>query len=400
VRTERSDTERQIAELLNTARTSLHLSVAYVSRFDDGIQYADVVDSAFPMPGLVGMSQPRSSSWCQAIFDGHLPAAMPDVSDFPLAVQLQPENSRRIRSFISVPVVLSDGEVYGSFCASGLADDPEVTLRDRGLMAILASAAATIIEPELRAQQERVEIQSRLDPVMAHGGPDVVLQPIVDLATGARVGAEALSRFPAAWGKAPDVVFAEAHSIGAGDRLELLALKSAAALLDSVPGHISMNVSPATLLTSECLDLLAGMPLTRVVLELSEHDQVEDYDALHAVVLPLRAQGMSLAIDDVGAGFSSLRHIVVTSPDTIKIDRSIVSGLDHDPVLARLVESLVDFAHGCGVTVVAEGVETAAEHAMLSAVGVDYGQGWLFGRPGPAALLDAPRQAAQALADA
>jgi EAL domain-containing protein (putative c-di-GMP-specific phosphodiesterase class I) len=398
VRAERSDTERQIAELLNTARTSLHLSVAYVSRFDDGIQYADVVDSAFPMPGLVGMSQPRSSSWCQAIFDGHLPAAMPDVSDFPLAVQLQPENSRRIRSFISVPVVLSDGEVYGSFCASGLATDPEVSLRDRGLMAILASAAATIIEPELRAQQERVEIQSRLDPVMAHGGPDVVLQPIVDLATGARVGAEALSRFPAAWGKAPDVVFAEAHSIGAGDRLELLALESAAALLDSVPGYISMNVSPATLLTSECLDLLAGMPLTRVVLELSEHDQVEDYDALHAVVLPLRAQGMSLAIDDVGAGFSSLRHIVVTSPDTIKIDRSIVSGLDHDAVLARLVESLVDFAHGCGVTVVAEGVETAAEHAMLCAVGVDYGQGWLFGRPGPAALLDAPRQAAQALA--
>jgi EAL domain-containing protein (putative c-di-GMP-specific phosphodiesterase class I) len=109
---------------------------------------------------------------------------------------------------------------------------------------------------------------------------------------------------------------------------------------------------------------------------------------------------MSLAIDDVGAGFSSLRHIVVTSPDTIKIDRSIVSGLDHDPVLARLVESLVDFAHGCGVTVVAEGVETAAEHAMLCAVGVDYGQGWLFGRPGPAALLDAPRQAAQALTDA
>jgi EAL domain-containing protein (putative c-di-GMP-specific phosphodiesterase class I) len=154
-----------------------------------------------------------------------------------------------------------------------------------------------------------------------------------------------------------------------------------------------MNVSARTLLTRECLDLLATLPLNRVVLELSEHEQVQDYDALHAVVLPLRAQGMALAVDDVGAGFSSLRHIVVTNPDIIKIDRSIISGLDHDPVLAKLVGSLVEFAHGCGVRVVAEGVETPAEHAMLRAVGVDYGQGWLFGRPGPAHALDASQRA-------
>jgi EAL domain-containing protein (putative c-di-GMP-specific phosphodiesterase class I) len=96
---------------------------------------------------------------------------------------------------------------------------------------------------------------------------------------------------------------------------------------------------------------------------------------------------MALAIDDVGAGFSSLRHIVVTNPDIIKIDRSIVSGVDTDPVLAKLVASLVEFAHGCGVGVVAEGVETAAEHAMLSALDVDHGQGWLFGRPAAAELL-------------
>jgi EAL domain-containing protein (putative c-di-GMP-specific phosphodiesterase class I) len=107
---------------------------------------------------------------------------------------------------------------------------------------------------------------------------------------------------------------------------------------------------------------------------------------------------MALSIDDVGAGFSSLRHIVVTGPDVIKIDRSIVSGLDHDPVLAKLVVSLVEFAHGCGVRVVAEGVETPAEHAMLRSAGVDYGQGWLFGRPAPAAVLDAPQRAPESLA--
>ena len=225
--------------------------------------------------------------------------------------------------------------------------------------------------------------------MIAAGGPVVALQPIVDLATGARVGAEALSRFPAEWGKAPDVCFAEAHSVGLGHVLELLALERAAEHLDRVGGYVAMNVSPATLLTPECGDLLGRLPLSRVLLELSEHDQVEDYAALEAALAPHRAKGLRLAIDDVGAGFSSLRHIVVTSPDVIKIDRSIVTGLNSDPVLSKLVQSLVEFGHGCRVRVVAEGVETDGEAATLRTLGVDYGQGWHYGRPGPPEALSA-----------
>ncbi|HWF41229.1 MAG TPA: EAL domain-containing protein, partial [Acidothermaceae bacterium] len=229
----------------------------------------------------------------------------------------------------------------------------------------------------------------RLAPILATGGPAVVLQPIVDLATGRRVGAEALSQFPIQWGKPPDECFAEAHSIGQGDRLELLALQRAADYLDQVSGYVSMNVSPGTLLTAECTELLLEYRLDRVLLELSEHDQVVDYGALMAVLEPLRAAGMRLAIDDVGAGFSSLRHILLTAPDVIKLDRSIVDGVSADPVLRSLVRSLVDFAEGCDARVVAEGVETAADADVLRSVGVDYGQGWYYGRPGPAADLAA-----------
>jgi len=388
VRRERSETEQQIADLLQTARRSLGLSVAFFSRFDGATQHLQIVESSLPLAFHDGQSQPQDTSFCQAVLDGDLPAVMPDVTDFPAAMKLRPARWPRIRSYVTAPVTLSDGTVYGSFCAFGLRSDPQLSTRDQALMEVLANAASVIIEPELRDRQQRTEIEQRLAPIIAQGGPVVVLQPIVDLASGERTGAEALSRFPAEWEKAPDTVFAEAHSIGAGDRLELLALEKAAAHLAHVPGYVSMNVSPATLLTRDCLDLLAALPLPRVLLELSEHDQVEDYVALTAALAPLRAQGMRLAIDDVGAGFSSLRHIVVTDPDTIKIDRSIVSGLDTDPVLARLVESLVDFAHGGGVRVVAEGVETAAEHAMLRALGVDDGQGWHFGRPAPADVLD------------
>jgi len=101
------------------------------------------------------------------------------------------------------------------------------------------------------------------------------------------------------------------------------------------------------------------------------------------VLAPLRAAGMRLAIDDVGAGFSSLRHIVLTAPDVIKLDRSIVDTVSTDPVLSTLVRSLTEFGHGCGAQVVAEGIETAADAAALVALGVDYGQGWHYGRPGP-----------------
>jgi EAL domain-containing protein (putative c-di-GMP-specific phosphodiesterase class I) len=393
VRRQRSESEQQIAELLQTARRSLRLSVAFLSRMDGTTQHLEVVDSSIPLVFSDGITQKQETTFCQLVLDGRLPAVMPDMRKSKLAMSLPVARIPRIRSYVTTPVVLSDGSLYGTLCAFGFTSDPELTTRDKSLMDVLAGAASVIIEPGLRDQQQRAEIEGRLEPVLADGGPTVVLQPIVDLATGVRVGAEALSRFPAEWGKAPDVCFAEAHSIGEGDRMELLALRRAADHLASVSGYVSMNVSPATLLTAECRDLLAGLPLPRILLELSEHDQVEDYDALTAALEPLRARGMTLAIDDVGAGFSSLRHIVVTAPDVIKMDRSIITGVDADPVLQKLVSSLVTFAHGCDVRVVAEGVETPAEHAVLRALGVDLGQGWLFGRPGPASALADPASA-------
>jgi EAL domain-containing protein (putative c-di-GMP-specific phosphodiesterase class I) len=383
----RSDAERQIAELLQTAKKSLRLSVAFLSRLDGTTQHLEVVESSIPFLFQEGYQQQQDQTLCQAILDKKLPPVIPDLRAFPEAMKLPAARMPRLRSYVSVPVVLSDGALYGTFCAAGLTTDKDLTKRDKALMDVLASAAAVIIEPEVRAQELRSEIGDRLDPLVAAGGPVVVLQPIVDLATGSRIGAEALSRFPAAWGKAPDVCFAEAHSIGRGHELELLALERAADHLPRVEGYVAMNVSPATLLRPECGALLSRLPLERVLLELSEHDQVEDYAALDAVLAPFRARGLRLAIDDVGAGFSSLRHIVVTSPDVIKIDRSIISGVDTDPVLTTLVRSLVEFGHGCQVRVVAEGVETAAEAAVLRGLGVDYGQGWYHGRPGTSDLL-------------
>lgn len=376
----------QVAELLRTAKASLGLSLTFLSRMDGQTQHLEVVESSIPL-FHDGQSQPQATSFCQAILDGKLPHVIPNVARLPEAKRLPAARFPRIRSFVSVPVTLSDGTIYGTFCGAGFTADNGLSKRDRALMEVLASAAATLIEPGVTRRHRDADIRARLLPIISAGGPRVVLQPIVALADGTRVGAEALSRFPEAWGKAPDVVFAEAASIGAGTALELLAFRAAAAHLGQVEGYVAINLSPGTLLDPCCGALLAGLPAERVLLELSEHDPVEDYAALSAALAPLRAAGMRLAIDDVGAGFSSLRHILMTAPDVIKLDRSIVDGVSGDQVLATLVRSLVAFAHGCGATVVAEGVETAEDAVTLRRAGVDHGQGWHFGRPGSPDLL-------------
>lgn len=385
----RTDVGEQVAGLLRTARSGLNLSVAFLSRLDGATQYLEVVEASGPAALLFkeGYETDQANTFCQAILDGKLPPVIPDVRKFPEAMKLPASRLPRIRSYVSVPVRFSNGELYGTFCAAGLTTDKALSKRDHALMQVLASAASVLLEPEVRENERRGAVEARLTPLMETGGPVVVLQPIVDLATGRRTGAEALSRFPSEWAMAPDVVFAQAHSIGAGDRLELLALSRAGDLLAEVDGYVSMNVSPSTLLTPECTEVLSRMPLDRVLLELSEHDPVEDYDVLHATLAPLRAAGMRLAIDDVGAGFSSLRHILLTSPDVIKLDRTLVDGVCADPVLQTMVRSLSDLAGGVGASVVAEGIEVAADAEMLLACGIEYGQGWHYGRPGPPADL-------------
>jgi EAL domain-containing protein (putative c-di-GMP-specific phosphodiesterase class I) len=376
----------KVAELLRTAKDALGLSMTFLSRLDGEVQHLEVVESSIPF-FHDGQTQPQATSLCQAILEGKLPSVIPNVAKLPEAKRLPAARFPRIRSYVSVPVSLSDGTLYGTFCAAGFTSDNALTKRDRALMEVLASVAATIIEPGVQERRRESAILERLQPLLDTGGLNVVVQPIVSFTDGQRVGSEALSRFPAEWGQPPDQVFAEATSIDVGIELELLAFLRAADLIPDITGYLAINFSPRTLLNDRCLALLADLPAERVVIELSEHDPVQDYDVLSAALAPLRQKGMRLAIDDVGAGFSSLRHILLTTPDIIKLDRSIVAGAAADPVLLTLVSALVDFGHGVGTTVVAEGVETREDAVVLRNAGVECAQGWYFARPGPADQL-------------
>jgi PAS domain S-box-containing protein len=214
----------------------------------------------------------------------------------------------------------------------------------------------------------------------------IAFQPIIDLETGRMVGVEALARFPSLQGTTPDVVFARATNAGLGLDLELLAVRRALAEARLLaPGlYVTVNVSPQVLANPSLVDALvaSGMDPRRLVVEITEHASVADYTVLEQPRQRLRDLGVRLAIDDAGAGYASLRHIVTLSPDMIKIDRGLVADVDTDRARRALVMAVVVYAMEIGTTtVVGEGVETLSELEALKDLGVDAAQGYLIGRP-------------------
>ena len=228
----------------------------------------------------------------------------------------------------------------------------------------------------------------RLASVLASDQLEMHLQPIVDLAGEQPQGYEALARFPGHPHPGPDLWFAEAHRAEVGVELERLAVRSALEELGRLPEgtFLSVNVSPDTALSPELREDLAAADAQRVVVELTEHAPVHDYAALGKALDALRALGTRVAIDDCGAGFTSLRHVALIAPDYLKLDMVLCRDV-REPSRAALTRALVLFAGETGSRVIAEGIENPDDLAALRELGVELGQGYLFARPGPIAAL-------------
>lgn len=262
-----------------------------------------------------------------------------------------------------------------------------------GKASISASLVADVAEAlaEYQAYRARVppkqrDRMERIQRVLDGDELTMVYQPIVDLREGRVVGAEALARFAARPRRPPNAWFADAVSVGRLVELEVMAARVALAELDRLPSeaYLSVNLSPETVCSPSLYEALnKGVDIGRVVLEMTENAPVDDYEALGEALRHLRGGGIRLAIDDVGAGFSSLRHVVRLHPDFMKLDLTLTAGIDSDRTRQALVSTLVSFASQIGITLVAEGVETHGQLETLRALGVPYGQGFYLGRPGP-----------------
>jgi EAL domain-containing protein (putative c-di-GMP-specific phosphodiesterase class I)/DNA-binding NarL/FixJ family response regulator len=211
-----------------------------------------------------------------------------------------------------------------------------------------------------------------------------VFQPIFMLG-GEAVGAEALARFRGPPVRPPHRWFAEADEVGLGPELELLAARRALERLGDLDSglFLAINISPSVLGSRPLRNLLARHQGANVVMEITEHAKIDDYGRVNRAVERIRSDGVRLAIDDAGAGFASLRHILLLAPDIIKLDRSLIAGIDTHGAQQALASGLISFAEGIGATVIAEGIERAEELEVLVSLGVTQGQGYHLARPGP-----------------
>ena len=208
----------------------------------------------------------------------------------------------------------------------------------------------------------------------------VVFQPVVRLTDGATVGYEALARLGER-GDAPGPWFQLARELGLGMELELTCLAAIAELgLPPDDALLFVNVGPATLLDPR-MEALCGPLSDRLVVELTEHDEIDDYGALRPALERWSSRGVRLAVDDTGAGYSTLRHVLELAPHFLKLDRTVIGGLDDHAPRRALVAALVTFAGEVGTTIIAEGVERWEEAEALREAGVHLAQGFVFGRP-------------------
>ena len=224
-----------------------------------------------------------------------------------------------------------------------------------------------------------------LDRLIEGHGLMIVVQPIVDLQTRHAHAFEALARFGVSGGDSPLQWFSLADELGMRQELELACMRAALDLFAQRPhgSLLSINLSGPLLHDQRTRDILDSLPsLEGLMIEITEDALIEDDARMQAAIAPLAERGVRFAVDDMGAGYSGLRQIISLRPTYLKLDRSLVQGIDADPERAAMVAAMLGYARSTGGFLVAEGVETAEELATLVGLGVPLVQGYYLGRPG------------------
>ncbi len=308
------------------------------------------------------------------------------LAELPIGTHRRPRAEERFSAAIFVPL-RSESATLGLLVAGGTGPDAaDVLARRRPALEAFAAIASALLAPEIEERRHADAMRMRVRRLIDERAFEPVFQPIVDLTIGTTVGYEALTRFHDR--VRPDRRFAAAAAVGLGLELEVATLTAAIAAARELPADrfVSLNVSPELVLEGNRLASLLLGTRAPVVLELTEHAPVDDYQALRGAIDRL-GSSVRVAVDDAGAGYSSFRHVVELRPDFVKIDIGLVRTIARDAVRRAFVAGMTHFALGAGCTLIAEGVESEAERAVLQGLAVGLGQGYLFGRPAPARAM-------------
>jgi EAL domain-containing protein (putative c-di-GMP-specific phosphodiesterase class I) len=381
----RGDDADFVLDCLSSVRRHLGMEIAYLAELRQGMMIFRAVDApGFEELASPGDEHPASEVYCKHIMEGTLPRLIPDTRREPLAMSLDITHDVPVGSHIGIPVRRRDGTIYGMFCCLSRTPMPTLNERDLEVAEMFAGLIAEHVDRSLQRQERRADIASRLRETIRERQLYALYQPIVDLRGGRAACFEALCRFPAEPGRAPILWFTEAAEVGLTVELEIAAIEAALEALTVLPDgvRLSINVSSETIASDRLEEVLSAWPLSRIVLEVTEHVAITDYPRIARRLAPLRRAGAKLAVDDSGAGSAGLQQIVRLDPDYVKLDASLTAGIEADVGKRALAAAMVHYARETGAMVTAEGIETTAALSALRALGVHHGQGWHLGHPG------------------
>ncbi|UVO38723.1 EAL domain-containing protein [Bradyrhizobium arachidis] len=327
------------------------------------------------------------------------------------------ELAARIAKLVAEPFLLPGhrveiGTSIGIAIAPDHGSDQEQLLKKADLALYRSKSAGrncfTIYDEAMSVELEaRNTLEGDLRDAIARCQLEVHYQPFMDVGAGVRRGFEALVRWrhPVRGLIPPDQFIALAEETGLIVPLGEFVLRRACADAADWPSDlmVAVNLSPIQFKEADLFDVIcaalrdSGLSPQRLEIEITESVLLERGAENHAFMQRLKNIGIELALDDFGTGYSSLSYLTAFPFDKIKIDKSFIRSLTHQPRSSAIISSIVTLARGLDMSVTAEGVETSEEFERLKALGVNFAQGYLFGRPQPIDQigLDAPAEGSQ-----
>lgn len=377
-------TDQLLPGLLESIRLHLDMEVGFISQFQDGRRHFLHV-SATEGRELIceNSSDALEDSVCLKVVEGKVPNLVHDAQIEPGIREMAVTSQLGIRTHASVPIQLDDGEIFGTLCCFSTQSDTALEEKDIAFMSVIADLIGTAVQREQLHNRKLEKAREDLLDILHSGALQMVWQPVNDSMNRRITAVEALARFRTEPYRPPNEWFDEAGAINMGTKLERNAFIKGVEILPELPEHISVgfNVSGATVLDKKFQDFLMEQNLGRLVIEITEHDVINDYQALTEALQRFRRHGLKLAVDDFGAGYASFRHILNLEPDLIKLDMSLVRNIDRNAKAQAIVRALVAFATDSANRLLAEGVETEAELATLNSLGITFIQGYLLHKP-------------------
>ncbi|MFW2588807.1 EAL domain-containing protein [Sagittula sp. SSi028] len=362
------------------------LDVAFVSAFEGSSRrVVSLVErrQLFDEPIPENITDPLDESYCYQIASGRADTLIVDARLVPALSALPATECFSIRGHIAAPIVLASGDIYGMLCAFSQIPRPDLDARDQAVVALLADLIAKDIDANQGPNRDP-DLINVLSDALQDARFDAMLQPVYCLSAHDIIGYEMLTRFPDA-PASTEQVFSAAAENDLAVRLDAAILRNAAKIAKQLRGDtfLAVNMSVASVTALDLTEIFDATCRDRIVLEITEHQAVTNYRSFAPVLKRLRGLGFRIAIDDVGAGYSSFRHVLQLRPDFIKLDRSLVSGIDMNHEQATLVSGLQQYASAHGGQIIAEGIETLEEMDRLSQIGICRGQGFVLAAPQP-----------------